>query len=301
MNEDTILYLLNPNAQIRLKGKLIAKKKTEYQEIIVFDTYSLGRVMLIGEGNYWITQFGLKDEKLYHEAIAHPPLSIHPNPKKVLVIGGGDGGTIREVLKHPIEKLVLAELDPAVIEISKEYFPTLSDGAFNDPRLEIQIGDGRKYVEETQEKFDVVILDLTDPEGPSKFLFTKEFYESLKSKMTENGVLSVQSSSPIYEPLICGRVNATIKSVFKNTAPYANFIQTFFIIESYCLATDGPIENIAQRLKERNIPLNAYTPEELEFMALNPHPAIRENLKKEWKISTDSDAVDVSEVRYYEE
>ncbi len=301
LSEDKIVYSINPTALVQLKGKLITKKKTKFQEIAVFDTPTLGRVMLIGDGEYWVTQFATKDEMLYHEAIVHPPMAIHPNPKKVLVIGGGDGGVIREVLKHPVDKVVLAELDSAVIEISKEYFPTVSKGAFNDPRLEIQIGDGRKYVEKTQEKFDVVIMDLTDPEGPSKFLFTKEFYESVKSKMTENGVLSVQTGSPVYEPMVSGRVNATLNSIFENTAPYANFIQTFFIIESYGLATDAPIENIAQRLKDRNINLNAYTPEELEFMVLNSHPVLRENLKNDWKISTDSDAVDISEIRYFEE
>jgi len=299
--EDTITYCLNPTAQIKLKGKLIAKKKTPFQEIAVFDSPNLGRVMLIGDGDYWVTQFGTKDEKLYHEAIVHPPMAIFPNPKKVLVIGGGDGGVIREVLKHPIEKVVLAELDEAVIEISKEYFPTVSKGAFKDPRLEVQIGDARKFVENTSEKFDVVIIDLTDPEGPSKFLFTKEFYSKLKSIMNQGGVLSVQTGSPIFEPLVCGRVNATLAEVFENTAPYASFVPTFFIIESYGLATDSPIEKISERLKERNIKLDAYLPEELEAMVTHSHPALRAVLAQEWEPSTDSNPVDISEVRYFEE
>ncbi len=301
MREDTIIYSLNPTATVRLKGKLILKKKTPYQEITVFDSATLGRILLIGDGDYAVTQFATKDEKLYHEAIVHPPMAVFPNPKKVLIIGGGDGGVLREVLKHPIKKVVLAELDPAVIEISKEFFPSLSEGAFNDPRVDIQLGDAREYINSTSEKFDVVIIDLTDPEGPSKFLFTKEFYEKLKSKMNPNAVLSVQTGSPIFEPIVSGRVNATLKEVFKNTAPYASFVQTFFIIESYCLATDAPIENISKHLKERNIPLTAYFPQELDSIVTNSHPVLREINSKHWKPSTDSDAVDISEVRYFED
>ena len=301
MGDDTIFYSLNPMAMVKLKGKLIIKKKTPYQEITVFDSPALGRIMLIGEGDYAVTQFATKDEKLYHEAIVHPPMAVFPNPKKVLVIGGGDGGVIREILKHSVDKVVLAELDPAVIEISKEYFPTLSNGAFKDPRLEVKIGDARNYVENTSEKFDVVIIDLTDPEGPSKFLFTKEFYTKLKSKMTLGGVLSVQTGSPIFEPEVSGRVNATLKEIFANTAPYASFVQTFFIVESYGLATDSPIEDIASRLKERNIKLEAYLPEELESMINHSHPVLRAVISQKWKPSIDSDAVDISEVRYYEE
>lgn len=297
MSEDSIIYTLNPHARIRLKGKTIARKKSQYQDVVVFESEMLGRTMLIGVEDYLVVQFSLRDEMHYHEGLVHPPMALHPGPKKVLVIGGGDGGTIREVLKHPVEKVVLAELDAGVIDIVKEYFPSVPNGAFEDPRLEVKIGDGKKYLEETDEKFDVVILDLTDPEGPSKMLFTREFYALVKSKMNEGGTLSVQTGSPYFEGKVSGRVHAALKEVFKNTVTYGNFVQSFFIVESYTLATDSPISGIAQRLKERNILLKAYTPEEIEHFVLNPSSYIKETLSKGWEPSTDADPVDIAEVR----
>jgi spermidine synthase len=297
MEADEVTYSLNKKVAIRLKGKIIEKRRSKYQDITILDSEHLGRILLLGEGDYAITQFSTKDEQCYHEAIVHPTMALHPNPKRVLVIGGGDGGTIREVLKHPVERVVLAELDDEVIKISKEFFPSLSDGAFEDPRLEVILGDGRKYLEETDEKFDVTVLDLTDSEGPAKMLFTKEFYEAVKSKLTEGGVMSVQTGSPIYEPEQNGRVHATLKQVFKNVLPYGNFVQAFFILTSYVIATDSPVGGISKRLKERGVKLNKYTPEQLEFMTLNPHPFVRDNVAKEWQISTDADPVDIGDLR----
>ncbi len=293
MSEDIVYYTINPSLKAELNGKIIAKKKTPFQEIIVFESPVFERMMLIGEDDYFIVQFSLKDEKHYHETVTHPPLSLHPHPSRVLIIGGGDGGVLREVLKHPVEKAVVAELDSEVINLSKEYFPSVSNGAFSDPRVEIRLGDGRKFLEETQEKFDVVILDLTDPEGPSKMLFTKEFHEILKSRMNEGGVLATQTSS-YFEPHVLGRVNAALSQVFKNVVSYANFVPSFMVIESYTLATDSPIEGIANRLKERNIKLKASTPEELEFMVLNPHSSVLETLSKNWEPSTDENPVEVN-------
>jgi spermidine synthase len=297
MDADEVTYCLSKDVRIKLKGRIVASKKSRFQEITILDTEHLGRVLLLGEGEYAITQFATRDEPLYHEAIVHPTMGLHPEPKKVLVVGGGDGGTIREVLKHPVEKVVLAELDDEVIKISKEFFPSLSDGAFEDPRLEIRLGDGRRYVEDTDERFDVAILDLTDAEGPATMLFTKEFYEAVRSKLTEGGVISVQTGSPIYEPKQNGRVHATLKGLFRNVLSYGNFVQTYFIVESYVIATDSPVGGIAMRLKQRDVKLRAYTPEQLEFMALNPHPFVKENIAKEWKISTDEDPLDISGMR----
>jgi len=297
MAEDTVYYALNPHALVKLKGKIIAKKSTKYQDIVVFDSKMLGRTMLIGVGDYLVIQFSLRDEAHYHEALVHIPMALYPNPKKVLIIGGGDGGSLREVLKHPVDKVILAELDDGIINIVKEYFPSLPNGAFDDPRVEIKIGDGKKFISQTDEKFDAIILDLTDPEGPSKMLFTKEFYQLLKSKMTKGGTLSVQTGSPFFEDKVSGRVHAALSEVFRNTVTYANFVQSFFIVASYTLATDSPISGIAQRLKERNIPLNAYTPQELEYLILHPNPYVRDVLSKKWNPSTDADPVDISEIR----
>ncbi|MBD3398048.1 polyamine aminopropyltransferase [Candidatus Micrarchaeota archaeon] len=293
MAEDTIIYTINPSLKARLKGRLIAKKKTPFQEIVVFESPIFGKMMLIGQDDYFIVQFSLSDEKYYHETVAHPPLSLHPHPSRILIIGGGDGGVLREVLKHPVEKATIAELDQEVISISKEHFPSISNGAFSDPRVEIKIGDGRKFLEETQEKFDVVILDLTDPEGPSKLLFTKEFYELLKSRMNEGGVLSAQTSS-YFEPQVLGRVNSALSQVFSNVASYATFVPSFMVLETYTLATDSQIEGIAKTLKERRIKPESSTSGQLESMVLNPHSFVRRTLSKEWLPSIDSNPVEVN-------
>ncbi|MBN2121471.1 polyamine aminopropyltransferase [Candidatus Micrarchaeota archaeon] len=298
MSEDKVIYSLNPNARVTLSGTVVARKSTPYQELTVFDSPVLGRMLLIGSGDCRIIQFSTRDEKYYHEAIAHSVLGAHPNPKNVLIIGGGDGGTLREVLKHPVERVVLAELDDEVIGFSKEFFPSLSDGAFEDSRLELKIGDGRKFLEETEERFDIVIMDLTDPEGPSTMLFTKEFYTLVKSKMGEGGILSVQTGSPVFEGLIHGRVQAALAQVFRNAIGYAAFVQSFFIVESYVLATDSKVEGIARRLKERNIKLEAYTPEQVEALVLQPHGHVREILSMDWEPSTDANPADISEVRW---
>ena len=290
---DSVSYNLHPSVRIDIKGKIIEKRRSKYQDITVLDSERLGRILLLGEGDYAVTQFSEKDEAYYHEAIVHPTMSLHPDPKKVLVIGGGDGGTAREVLRYPVEQVIMAELDEDVIDVSRKFFPSISNGAFDDPRLKLHVGDGRKYVEETPEKFDVIIMDLTDAEGPSKMLFTKEFYQSVKSKMTEGGVLSVQTGSPVFDPVQNGRISVTLREVFKNTASYANFIHSFFIMESYVVATDAPIAGIRANLEKRGIGLTAYTPEQLEFMVMNPPPVIKENIKKGWNVSTDADPVDI--------
>jgi spermidine synthase len=295
--EEKIVYSLNPTAKVELLGKLVTKKKTPYQELTVFDSPTLGRLLMIGTGDYRVVQFSLRDEKYYHEAIVHPPLALHPNPKKVLIIGGGDGGTLREALKHPVEKVVVAELDEDVIGFAKEHFPSVPNGAFEDPRTEVTIGDGRKFIEQTEESFDVVLLDLTDPEGPSRMLFTKEFYSLVKSKMNASGVLSVQTGSPVFEGMVHGRVQAALAEVFKNSVGYATFVQSFFIVESFVLATDSSVEGIARRLRERNIELHAHTPEQLESLITQPHGHVREILSKEWEPSTDANPVDISDLR----
>ena len=221
-------------------------------------------------------------------------MALHPNPKRVLIIGGGDGGVLREVLKHPVEEVVMVELDEQVISAIKEHMPFVPQNAFEDSRARVVIQDGRKFVEETDEKFDVVICDLTDPEGPSKMLFTKEFYAKVKERLSPDGVISAQTSSPIFEPPILGRIHTTLKELFSNTIPYTNFVPSFLCVESYVIATDGPKKSIADVLKERNIGLKAYTPEEIQNL-LRGNFFTRAVLSKEWKPSTDSDPVDIAQ------
>lgn len=198
-------------------------EKTEYQDLAIVDTYEFGRMLLL-DG---IVQTTIKDEFVYHEMITHVPLFTHREPKKVLVIGGGDGGSIREILKHKsVEKAVLCEIDKRVVEVSKKYLPEISCG-LDDPRAEVYIGDGIKYVLEHKNEFDVIIVDSTDPIGAAEGLFSRKFYSSLYDCLTEDGIFVAQTETPIYIPDFVKKVFHDIKSVFPITKLYMAAIPTY--------------------------------------------------------------------------
>jgi len=181
--------------RIHIDQKLI-DEKTDQQHLILFKNNFFGRVLLL-DG---VVQTTEADEFVYHEMLTHVPLLAHENPKRVLIIGGGDGGILREVLRHnTIEKVTLVEIDGAVVERSKKYLPTLSNGAFDDHRLELRIEDGVAYVEKTDEKYDVIICDSTDPLGPGAVLFTESFYGQCKRILNEKGIFVNQNGVPFLQ------------------------------------------------------------------------------------------------------
>lgn len=189
---------------VKIKKKIVSFKN-QYQKVEVFDTSFYGK-MLVLDG---IVQLTEKDEFIYHEMMAHLPLFCHSNPKKVLIIGGGDGGVLREVLKHPIKEVSLVDIDKDVIDISKKYFPFVSKNAFTDKRTKIFIGDGIKFVKQYKKFFDVIIIDSTDPSGSSLGLFSKNFYRSVFSALTKKGVMITQSGTFLEQ-------FSEIKKVFNN-------------------------------------------------------------------------------------
>lgn len=191
----------------RLKRRLF-KGKSPFQTVEVVETAGHGRLLLI-DG---MTMVSERDEFVYHEMIAHPALFLHPKPKRVLVIGGGDGGTVREVLRHAsVEACVLVEIDGLVVSVSRKYIPQTA-GALSDKRARVLIEDGVKFVAETSEKFDVVIVDSTEPFGPAKELFGPVFYKNVKRILTKDGIVASQAGSPFYEI-------TTIKNLFKIAKP----------------------------------------------------------------------------------
>ncbi|QBD85590.1 polyamine aminopropyltransferase [Clostridium tetani] len=207
----------------KIKETLV-RKKTEYQDLAIVDTYALGR-MLVLDG---IVQTSIKDEYVYHEMITHIPLYTHPNPKKVLVVGGGDGGTIREILKHPsVEKAVLCEIDEEVVKECKKHLPEISNNALEDSRCEVFIGDGIKYVNEHKNEFDVVIIDSTDPFGAAEGLFGGSFYGKISECLTEDGIFVAQTETPFYLPEIVKRVYDDSKAVFPVTKLFMAAIPTY--------------------------------------------------------------------------
>ncbi len=212
------------NAAMTYKIKeTIHTEKTEYQDLAIIDTYEFGR-MLVLDG---IVQTTIKDEFVYHEMISHIPLYTHKKPKKVLVVGGGDGGAIREILKHPsVEKVVLCEIDKRVVDLSIEYLPEISCG-LKDPRAEVFIGDGIKYVLEHKNEFDVIIVDSTDPFGAAEGLFNVNFYKSLYECLTEDGIFVAQTETPFYLPHVVKKVYTDILNVFPVTRMFMAAIPTY--------------------------------------------------------------------------
>lgn len=212
------------NAAMTYKVKeTLHTEKTKYQELAILDTYEFGR-MLVLDG---IVQTTIRDEFVYHEMITHIPLFTHGNPKKVLVVGGGDGGAIREILKHKsVEKVVLCEIDNRVVELSKRYLPEISCG-LDDPRAEVFIGDGIKFVLERKNEFDVIIVDSTDPIGAAEGLFNVNFYKSLYECLTPDGIFVAQTESPFYLPQIVKQVFCDIGNVFPITKLFMAAIPTY--------------------------------------------------------------------------
>lgn len=201
----------------------LVRRKTDFQDLAILDTEALGR-MLVLDG---IVQTTIKDEYVYHEMIAHIPLFTHPNPKKVLVVGGGDGGAIREVLKHPsVEKAVLCEIDGVVVEECKKHLPEISC-ALDDSRCEVFIGDGIKYVHEHKNEFDIVIVDSTDPFGAAEGLFGGSFYKEIFECLTEDGIFVAQTETPFYLPEVVKKVFSDAKAVFPVTKLFMAAIPTY--------------------------------------------------------------------------
>ena len=211
---------------LRHRGSALFREESAYQKIEVLDTYAYGR-MLACDNMVMCTEY---DEYVYHEMIAHVPMLTHPDPRKVLVIGGGDGGTIREVLKHDsIEEVVMVEIDERVIEASKQHLPTLSR-AFDDERLHLIVDDGIKYVQQSpSDTFDVVIVDSTDPVGPARGLFTEGFYRDIHRILNDQGVMITQSESPRFNVEVYQEVYTTFKRIFGDDAvfSYLVFIPTY--------------------------------------------------------------------------
>ncbi|ABN51929.1 MAG TPA: polyamine aminopropyltransferase [Hungateiclostridium thermocellum] len=203
--------------------KTLHSEKTEYQELAVIETEQFGRMLLL-DG---IIQTTVADEFVYHEMIAHVPLFTHKNPKKALVVGGGDGGSIREIVKHPsIEKAVLCEIDRRVIEVSKEYLPEISC-ALDNEKVEVVVGDGIKYVKEHKNEFDVIIIDSTDPIGPAEGLFAIDFYRAVYDCLKEDGIFVAQTESPFIDKELITRIIRDVKSLFPITRLYTCAIPTY--------------------------------------------------------------------------
>jgi len=227
-----------------------------YQRVEVYDTPQFGKLFRL-DGRLMTSE---KEEFFYHECMTHPALLTHPNPQSVLVIGGGDGGSSEEIFKHPsVKRIVMAELDPAVIEIARRHLGEIHRGALDDPRLEIRLGDGFEYVKNASEKFDLIVLDLTDPDTPAFHLYSEEFFALCRERLNPGGMLTLHLGTPVYAPETVRRNAANLRKVFKQVHPLALFIPLYGSLWCLVVASDSAnprlqsAEAIAARLRERRI------------------------------------------------
>ncbi len=196
-------------------------QESEFQQIDVFESVEFGMTLALG-GVVNVTD---RDEAGYHEMLAHVPLLAHPDPKRVLIIGGGDGGTLREVVKHPgVEEAVMVEIDEVVVDVCKKYFPKFAD-AFDHPRANLIIGDGLKYVEDAaDESFDVILVDSTDPVDAAVELFTPAFYEQCKRVLRPGGILVPQSDCIFHYGDRVHEIVKTLRGMFDVVECYLSFV-----------------------------------------------------------------------------
>lgn len=201
----------NQAFSLRHSGEKIYDKRSEFQHTKIINSYAYGKALII-DNMVMTTE---RDEFHYHEMISHPAMLSHGHVKKALVIGGGDGGTVRELLRHDeVEEVIMIEIDPNVVEASRLYLPTISS-AFKDPRLELRIMDGIKYVAESQDNyFDAIFVDSTDPVGPGEGLFNSTFYNNCKRILKDDGILVVQGESPQFHREVFVEINKLFKSIF---------------------------------------------------------------------------------------
>lgn len=215
-----------PSARFSIKVKQqLHFERSDYQTIAVFDSEDFGRFLTI-DGVMMLTQ---RDEFIYHEMITHPAMAVNPGIKRVLVIGAGDGGVVREMSKYPhTETIDVVEIDARVVAVCKEYLPQTACG-FDDPRVQLHIQDGLKFVRHQEDAYDLIIVDSTDPFGPGEVLFTKEFYGNCLKALTRQGILINQNESPFYKDDVLAMQSAhrCISQVFPVSEIYQAHIPTY--------------------------------------------------------------------------
>ncbi len=227
--------------------EVLFSDNSPYQKVEIIDSESkLGKILTLDD--LMMTTEG--DEFFYHEMITHIPMMNHKEPKTVLVIGGGDGGTVREVLKHDtVKKVVLCEIDGMVIEVCKKYLPTIAC-QLDNPKCEILVEDAIEYIKDKKDMFDIVLIDSTDPIGPGEGLFTEEFYTNVKNSMKKGGILAVQSESPIAQSENVTKMYKLLRKVFPICKAYSSNIPTYpggYWTWAYCSVDVEPLSYIDER------------------------------------------------------
>ncbi len=202
--------------------KWLHREQSPFQRIEVIENETYGRVLML-DGLVQTTE---ADEFFYHEMLVQPALHCHPEPKRVLIIGGGDGGALKEVLKHPVEKVILVEIDERVVEVARKFFPWL-EPCLKDGRAEIVFADGSNYIEATKEKFDIILIDSSDPVGPSEILHRQEFFSKLKKIMRPRGIVAAQSGSAFFHRELIREKRRFFEDMFRYAHFYLGPVPTY--------------------------------------------------------------------------
>jgi spermidine synthase len=204
-------------------NKTLHEEQTAFQKLEMVETPEFGNMLFL-DGMVMTSQV---DEFVYHEMVAHPALHTHPDPKQVLVVGGGDGGVIREVLKHKkVEKAVLVEIDGKVIEYSKKYLPEIA-GELDNPRVEVKVDDGFMHIIQAKNQYDVIMVDSTEPVGPAAPLFERGFYQGIFEALKADGIFVAQTDNPWFKADLIRKVNKDVREIFPITRTYIANIPTY--------------------------------------------------------------------------
>ncbi|HUJ88182.1 MAG TPA: polyamine aminopropyltransferase [Burkholderiales bacterium] len=248
LNDSTGFY-------IRARRRL-GEWQTRYQKMAIFDTAQYGRLFRLDGFN----MTSEKEEFVYHENLIHPALAAHNAPKKVLVIGGGDGGSSEEALKHPsVEQVTMVEIDEDVIRVAKEHFGAVHNGVFDNPKLRVLIEDGMRFVRETSEKFDLIALDLNDPIGPAEALYSTAFFQQLRHTLAPGGALALHIGSPVARPDRVAELAQRLNGVFRIVRPYTMYIPLYGSLWAMAVCSDKldpkayTADEIDRRIEQRRL------------------------------------------------
>ena len=269
--------------------KIIVEKETEFQDVLVCETPVYGRVLFLDNE----VQSAQADEFIYHESLIHPVMVMHQKPESILIMGAGEGATARELFKHnTVKEITAVDIDKDMMDITKNYLEHWHQGAINDSRYSLLIQDARKYVENTDKKFDIIISDLTDPLEDSQVgrLYTKEFYQIMKTKMNTGGFFVAQANTIDPEKMKThSSIVKTLKEVFKNVRSYCAYVESFKSMWAFIIASDNEIEakDIDKILESRNVSgLKFYDEHTHQRMFTVPKYGVK-NIKEQGRVLTD--------------
>jgi spermidine synthase len=241
---------------------VLYEKQSEYQNIKIAESHQFGKMLLLDD----IVQLTEIDEFIYHEMLVHLPLLTHPNPLSIYIVGGGDGCTLRETLKHPIEKVTMVELDKEVVSACQKYL-NVSKDSFTDKRVNLVFEEASMNLQNSKEPYDIILVDSTDPIGEAVKLFTPQFYHTASQYLNDNGLIATQSGSIIFQPNMLQMIVNNMKTVFPIVQVYTAIIPTYpgiywsFTIGSKSLKADEiKIEELEKRINERRLDFKYYNP-----------------------------------------